>query len=103
MDRRFEESLNDLRSSVESISSLVAWRNLKLAERRRGEPLSFQIYDPTKSEIKNEFGLFLMTLFESQAALAKLPSSKKRKARSELLNLEAQFNRLARTEKLKSD
>ena len=103
MGKTIEENLTDLKKSLETLSSLTAWRNLKLAERRGGEPPSFQMYDPTESEIKREFAIFLMTLLDSRAALAKLPSSKVQKARSELLNLEAQFNRLAWTEKLKSD
>ena len=100
MGKTIEDNLADLRKSFKTLSSLTAWRNLKLAERRGGEPPSFQMYDPTESEIKREVAIFLLTLFNSRAVLAKLPSSKGRKARGELLNLEEQFNRLARTEKL---
>ena len=103
MGKTIEEHLTDLKKSLETLSSLTAWRSLKFEERRAGEPPAFQMYDPTETEIKRQFTFFLMTLLESRAALMKLPSSKRQGAKSELSDLETEFNRLAWTERLKSD
>lgn len=103
MEKRLEESFSELGSSLKSISSLVAWKNLKMAERRPGGTTSFQMYDPTEAEIKIEMGFFLKTSTNIRIASEKLPASKKVELHRRLSILEADFNHLLRSEKLKSD
>ena len=101
MEKRVEESLNDLGSSLESISSLVAWRDLKVVEQRPGIPPSFQMYDPTETEMKIGIGSFLKASTDIRIATGQLPTSKRAEVQRRLSWLETQFNQLLRTEKLK--
>ena len=45
--------------SLRQIKALLAWEQLKQAEARRDQPPAFQIYDPTETELKNEYSFFL--------------------------------------------
>ena len=56
--------LRTLRESLQQIKSLLAWEKLKKAEARPGQPPAFQVYDPTESELRDEFSFFLARLAE---------------------------------------
>jgi len=73
-----------------------------LAERRSDGTTSFQMYDPTEAEINIEMGFFLKTSTNIRIASEKLPVSKKIEIHRRLSLLEAGFNHLLKSEKLKN-
>ena len=91
MEEQVEAVLKDLKKSLDSIKALCAWKNLKKTERRRGEPPSFQIYDPIEQEIQLEVGFFHKTAFDIKDVLPKLPSSEQAKVRKRLDSLESKL------------
>ena len=102
MEKRIEESFNDLEGSLEAMSSLFAWRNLKIAEQRQGVPPSFQIYDPTETDLRIETGSFLEASSNLQIRMKRIPASKREPIQKRLSKLESEFRRILRTEKLKN-
>jgi len=61
--------LRDLSESLRRMRALLAWSQLKQQEARPGEPPSFQIYDPTATDLGNEYSLFLSTSIQIRNAL----------------------------------
>ncbi len=57
-----QAGLRSLRTSLRQIKSLMAWEQLKQAEAKPGEPPTFQAYDPTETDLKNEYSFFLSTM-----------------------------------------
>lgn len=100
MIEKVEQLMRALESSLKEISSLVAWRDLKLAERQSDIPPSFRIYDPTEAEIKMEIGFFLKTSMNARIAAARLPVSKQPEIHRRLSLMEKEFNQLRGSEKL---
>lgn len=94
MEKQINEALKDLQSSLKTISSLIAWRNLKLAEQRPHEPPSFRMYDPTEADIKIETGFFIKTIFDIRSVLNELPVSLRETVNKRLLTLEARLDKL---------
>ena len=56
-----QAGVRSLDESLQRMKDLLAWRQLKQQETRPGEPPSFQIYDPTATDLKNEYSHFLST------------------------------------------
>ena len=85
-----------MRESLKQIKSLLAWEQLKKAETRPGEPPAFQIYDPTETELRNEFSFFLAKLAEVHALLDEGPvfisAEDYRKASRHIFKLEQELN-----------
>jgi hypothetical protein len=54
-----EAGLRRLRQSFVQMKALLAWKQLKQSELRPGQPLSFTINDPTDTDLRNEYSLFL--------------------------------------------
>ena len=94
MEKQIDEALKDLQRSLKTISSLIAWRNLKLAEQRPHEPPSFGMYDPTETEIKIESGFFIKTVFDIRSILPELPVSLRETVNKRLRTLEARMDKL---------
>jgi hypothetical protein len=56
-----QAGLRSLNASLGRMRDLLAWGQLKQQEARPGEPPSFQIYDPTVTDLRNEYSHFLST------------------------------------------
>ena len=56
-----QAGLRSLHASLGRMRDLLAWGQLKQQEARPGEPPSFQIYDPTADDMRNEYLFFLFT------------------------------------------
>ncbi len=97
MEKEIDEALKGLQRSLKTISSLIAWRNLKVAEQRPHEPPSFRMYDPTETDIKVETGFFMKTTFDIRSVLPELPVSLREVVNRRLLTLEARLNKLLST------
>jgi hypothetical protein len=87
-----------LNESLGRMRSLLAWRRLKQHEARPGQPPSFQIYDPTGTDLSNEYSFFLSTSTRMHSALSQLdprpPESLHERIRTELAELERQMRSL---------
>ncbi len=57
----FQSNLERLASSLQRMKALLAWSRLKQSEARPGQPPSFQIYDPTETDLRNEYSFFWFT------------------------------------------
>ena len=101
-----QAGLRSLRASLRQIESLMAWEQLKQAEAKPGQPPAFQEYDPTETDLKNEYSSFLSTsvqihsiLNDSSSAIeeAELQSIKRQlkriDQRAHALNLHGRFCR----------
>ena len=61
--------LRSLNDSLRRMKDLLAWASLKQSEARPGQPPSFQIYDPTVTDLRNEYSHFLSTSIQIHGAL----------------------------------
>lgn len=57
-----QAGLQSLRESLRQMKSLLAWEQLKESEKKPGQPPAFEVYDPTETDIRNEFSFFLASL-----------------------------------------
>jgi len=64
-----QAGLRSLRDSLRQIKSLLAWKQLKQAEVRPSHPPAFQISDPTKTDLRNEYSFFLSTSLQMHSVL----------------------------------
>jgi len=80
------------------MQALLAWRQLKEQEAKPGQPPSFQMYDPTATELQNEYSLFLCMRTRVRAAVNQssrtLSDSVRTKISKELTDLDLQAHRL---------
>jgi len=87
-----------LTESLGRMRSLLAWRRLKQHEARPGQPPSFQIYDPTETDLSNEYSFFLSTSTRMHSALnqldRRLPKSLHEQIQKQLAGLEHQVRAL---------
>ena len=68
-DIDLEAGLRSLRESLQKIKTLLAWEQLKQAEAKPGQPPAFTIYDPTETDLKNEYSFFLSTSVQIHSIL----------------------------------
>jgi hypothetical protein len=94
----FAADLQGLNESLRRMQALLAWHHLKEQEVKPGQPPSFQIHDPTATELQNEYSLFLCMRTRVRAAVNQssrmVPESVRTKIRKELAKLELQAHRL---------
>lgn len=64
-----QAGLRSLQDSLRRMQALLAWSQLKQHEARLGEPPSFRMYDPTETDLRNEYSRFLSTFTEMHAVL----------------------------------
>ena len=64
-----QAGVRSLNESLRRIKALLAWRQLKLHEAKPCQPPSFQIYDPTETDLRNEYSHFLSTSIQIRNAL----------------------------------
>ena len=68
-DIDLQAGLRSLSQSLRQMKALLAWRQLKQSEAQPDQPPSFQIYDPTETDLRNEYSLFLSTSIQIHGAL----------------------------------
>jgi hypothetical protein len=64
-----QAGLQSLSQSLRRMKDLLAWASLKQSEAHPGQPPSFQIYDPTVTDLRNEYSHFLSTSIQIHSAL----------------------------------
>ena len=84
--------LRNLRQSLTQMKALLAWEQLKQSEARPGEPPAFQVYDPTETDLRNEYSSFLSTSIQIHTILnerdARIPEPARAAIREALATLE---------------
>ena len=97
-DGDMHAGLRSLNESLRRMKDLLAWGQLKQSEARPGQPPSFRIYDPTATDLRNEYSHFLSTSIQIHAILngrdASIPESAHKAFRRTLANLEQQVYQL---------
>jgi len=68
-DIDLQAGLKRLSQSLRQMKALLAWGQLKQSEAQPDQPPSFQIYDPTETDLRNEYSLFLSTSIQIRNAL----------------------------------
>ena len=68
-DIDLQASLRCLNASLRRMRDLLAWGQLKHSEMRPGQPPSFQIYDPTATDLRNEYSFFVSNSLQMHAVL----------------------------------
>lgn len=64
-----QANLRSMSESLRRMKGLLAWSRLKQHEARPAEPPSFRMYDPTETDLRNEYSRFLSTSTEMHAVL----------------------------------
>ena len=94
----FTADLQRLHDSLRRIQALLAWHKLKQQETRPGLPPSFQMHDPTITDLWNEYSLFLCMRTRVRAVLSgpnrAVPESSRTEIGKELAELEQQLCQL---------
>jgi DNA-binding transcriptional MerR regulator len=62
MEQDFHEQLRHLRESLKRIKALLAWERLKCCEAGSYRTSMFQMHDPTREDLKNEYALLMSAL-----------------------------------------
>jgi hypothetical protein len=90
--------LRNLRQSLAQMKALLAWEQLKQSEARPSEPPVFQVYDPTETDLRNEYSFFLSTSIQIHTILneryACIPAPAREAVRRTLAKLEQQVYQL---------
>ena len=93
-----EAGLRSLRQSLNQIKAFLAWEQLKQAEAKPGIPPAFKIYDPTETDLRNEYSLFLSTSVQIHSILddstVDIPEEKREAIRRQLAKTEQQAHSL---------
>jgi len=94
-----QAGLRNLSESLRRMKALLAWGQLKQQETRPGEPPSFQIYDPTATDLRSEYSHFLSTSIQTRGALrehgASIPAPEREALRRRLAELEREAHQLS--------
>lgn len=61
--------LEEFKSSLKQIKSLVAWQELKNSERNSNYPPAFVMHDPTKIDLNNEYSRIIAISFKLDGLL----------------------------------
>ena len=90
--------LRDLSESLRRMRALLAWSQLKQHEARPGQPPSYQIFDPTTTDLRNEYSHFLSTSSQIRGALrepnASIPAPEREALHRRLAELEREAHQL---------
>lgn len=86
-----QAGLRSLRESLRQMTALLAWEQLKKAEAKRGQPPAFHVYDPTETDLKNEYSFFLSTSVQIHSVLNDSSSAIKK---AELQSIKRQLERI---------
>ena len=83
-EQQIEAGLQSLENSLKQMKALVAWEELKRAEARPHQPPAFQIYDPTETDLRNEYSYFLSTSIKIHTILREHGASLSDKTRESI-------------------
>lgn len=90
--------LRSLRQSLQQMKDLLAWGQLRQSEARPGQPPSFQIHDPTETDLRNEYSFFLSTMVQIHHllndGLENLSEIEEQAIRRQLARIDEEANRL---------
>jgi hypothetical protein len=93
-----QAGLKSLQESLRRMRALLAWGQLKQSEARPDEPPSFQIYDPTATDLRNAYAHFLSTSIQIHDALrehsASIPAPVRETLQKKLTMLEREARQL---------
>jgi len=93
-----QAGLRSLSESLGRIKDLLAWGQLKQSEAWPGQPPSFQIHDPTETDLRNEYSFFLSTSMQMHAIVnechASIPAPAREVVRRTLVKLQQQVYQL---------
>jgi hypothetical protein len=93
-----QAGVRSLNESLRRMKALLAWGQLKQQETRPGEPPSFQVYDPTATDLRNEYSHFLSTSVQIHGALcersASIPVPLRETLQKKLAELEQEAHQL---------
>jgi hypothetical protein len=93
-----EAGLRSLRESLRQMKALLAWEQLKKAESRPGQAPAFTVYDPTETDLRNEYSFFLSTSVQIHHLLndstINIPAAKREAFRLRLARIDQEMNSL---------
>ena len=93
-----QAGLRGLNDSLRRMKDLLAWGQLKQQEARPGEPPSFQMYDPTATDLRNAYSHFLSTSVQIHGVLrecsASIPAPLRETLQRKLAKLEQEAHQL---------
>jgi hypothetical protein len=91
-----ETMLGDMRNSLDRIKALTAWQQLKQSEQYPGRPPAFVMYDPTHTDLNNEYSRLVATCSQLQTFFnaSKVPTITIGRTRREYLRLKQELNAL---------
>ena len=93
-----DAGLRSLRQSLQQIRSLLAWEQLKQSEARPSRQFSFQIYDPTETDLRNEYSFFISISVQMHSILndntLKLKETERHSIKMQLMKIEQQVHGL---------
>jgi len=99
-DIDLQAGLRSLNASLGRMRDLMAWGQLKQSEARPGQPPSFQIYDPTATDLRDKYSHFLSTAFQIHGLLhehgASIPAPVRETLQRKLAKLEQEARQLNR-------
>ena len=97
-DIDMQAGMRSLNASLGRMRDLMAWGQLKQSEARPDQPPSFQIYDPTATDLRNEYSHFLSTSIQIHGALpehsAAVPAPVRETLQRKLAELEQEAHQL---------
>lgn len=90
--------MRSLGQSLERLRDLLAWDQLKQSEARPNQPPAFQLYDPTATDLRNEYSSFLSTAVQMHTLLNRrsrsMTPSMRTRMKKRLAKLEQQVHQL---------
>ena len=93
-----EAGLRSLRHSLQQIRSLLAWEQLKQSEVRPSRQFSFQIYDPTETDLRNEYSFFISISVQMHSILndssLNIKEAERHSIKMQLMKIEQQVHGL---------
>jgi hypothetical protein len=95
-DIDLQAGLRSLEDSVHRMQALLAWKQLKQQEAKPEQPPSFQMYDPTATELRNEYSLFSLVRTHVRAVLKQSSHSVPERLRTGIERTLAELERQAR-------
>jgi len=69
MEPEIQEQLRHLQENLKRIKALLAWERLKCNEAGSGGITMFQLHDPTREDLKNEYSLLMSSLLNMNSTL----------------------------------
>ena len=98
MEPDLQKQLRHLQESLKRIKALLAWEELKCYEAELGRMAVFQMHDPTREDLKNEYSLLMSALLNINSTLndhsAGISQAGRNDLQWQLAEIEGQVNKL---------